>query len=60
MLASTARFEKLLDDLPKHVANVNGLNRNLYQTKSVGVEVLCCDSPLFVLIRGNHGEETSG
>lgn len=30
MLASTARFEKLLDDLPKHVANVNGLNINLY------------------------------
>lgn len=31
MLASTARFEKLLDDLPKHVARVNGLNKNLGQ-----------------------------
>ena len=32
MLANTARFEKLLDDLPKHVASVNGLNRNLYKS----------------------------
>jgi hypothetical protein len=33
MLANTARLEKLLDDLPKHVANVNGLNKNLCPVK---------------------------
>ena len=37
MLAKTARFEKLLDDLPRHVANVNGLNRNLHQLCSEDV-----------------------
>ena len=34
MLAKTARLEKLLDDLARHVANAKGLNRNLCQCES--------------------------
>jgi hypothetical protein len=62
MLAKTARFEKLLDDLPRHVANVNGLNRNLHQLYSEEVNfaaILHCSSFSEVIMVRNRAAKIS-
>ena len=62
MLARTATFEKLLDDLPRHVANVNGLNRNLHQwysEKANFAAILHCSSFSEVILVRNRADRIS-
>lgn len=62
MLAKTARFEKLLDDFPRHVANVSGLNRNLDQRYSEEVNfaaILHCSSLSEAIMVRNRADKIS-
>jgi hypothetical protein len=56
ILANIARLEKLLDDRPRQVAKVSGLNRNLRLAKR-NENPLCSNPPSLFLLTTNRREK---